>query len=122
MQGKREVLSPSFVDRFAVLSFQELPPEELQAVLASKLQRHQNPAQSARRGSSVAEIARSLVDFHVEFQKLLEAPHFNECTPYAVVSIRELLKVRLYSNTVAHHQAHNPRTHTLRVYQCVVGV
>ena len=86
-KGRRESHSLSFLSRFSMVVFNDLPSEEWVEVVASRLMRcAEGVGQNMLRS-----IANRMVDFHVEIQKLVHSKEFPERGSYAIITIRELL-------------------------------
>jgi MoxR-like ATPase len=93
-KNAREPLSTSFLDRFSILKFVELPATEWNEIIRSKL---------TKRGVDIANhISVDIVEHHVSLCQLFQDPSFPEKSSYSQLSIRELLKI--VDHLVAHYR------------------
>ena len=85
--GKRQVLSPSLLDRFQTISFRTIPLSEFALIVATNL-----GSCTADAGAAQA-LAKRLTEFHRLVLEATRQPMFLEKGPYAELSIRDLLRL-----------------------------
>ncbi|GMH42205.1 hypothetical protein BSKO_10124 [Bryopsis sp. KO-2023] len=103
-RAMREKLSESFLSRFSLMVFKQLPESEWVDIVIHRLSQGYLVDREKPQREEIGSLAKQMVEFHVKIVEGMREQSFAEKGAYATITIRELL---MWCDLLCNHEGQN---------------